>query len=292
MAAFNPADWYRLLTANDPVYQGDQLFDVTLRAVIPDPSGSGELAIEELQADVIIVTQTCDLEERKVDLVEVAPTFCLSNWLANNPSWYNPIQLEAIRRGVSASLYLLPGWPTSPVPDMHRSRVVRFDQKRTMTFAEVDEARRGRRIGLQHPYIEHFAQAVARFYMRVGLPESIPPIRWERLNNSPRKPPEKFQIADDQIAEAGLPPATQRLEVEAHSERLMGHPDVIYRSILAKDSNFFGIGDSVEQSINSLLQWLKQRRDEVLQDDTRPDKKHWIIDWFPLTTSEGTDSES
>lgn len=291
MAAFNPADWYRVPTADHPAYQGDQIFDVTLYAVVPDPSRLGELAIEESQADVIIVTQTCDLEERKVDVVEVAPTFRLSDWLAVHPSWYNPNQLEAIRRGVATSLYFLPGWPDSPIADMHQSRVVRFDQKRTMTFAEIDQATRGRRISLQHPYIEHFAQAVARFYMRVGLPESIPPVQWERLNNSSKKPPEKIMIADDELTKAGLPPATQRLEIEVRTEKLVGHPDVICRSVLAKDPNFFGVGSSVEQSVNSLLQWLQQRRDELLREASRTEKRHWILDYFPSTASEGSDSE-
>jgi hypothetical protein len=33
----------------------------------------------------------------------------------------------------------------------------------------------GRRWRLRSPYLEHFSQAFARFFMRVGLPSTIPP---------------------------------------------------------------------------------------------------------------------
>jgi hypothetical protein len=35
----------------------------------------------------------------------------------------------------------------------------------------------GPRWRLQPPYLEHFSQAFARFFMRVGLPASIPPFK-------------------------------------------------------------------------------------------------------------------
>jgi hypothetical protein len=35
----------------------------------------------------------------------------------------------------------------------------------------------GERIRLQSPYLEHFAQGFARFFMRVGLPLDIPPYK-------------------------------------------------------------------------------------------------------------------
>jgi hypothetical protein len=37
----------------------------------------------------------------------------------------------------------------------------------------------GGRLGwrLQSPYLEHFSQAFARFFMRVGLPSAVPPFK-------------------------------------------------------------------------------------------------------------------
>jgi len=34
----------------------------------------------------------------------------------------------------------------------------------------------GDRYRLQSPFLEHFSQAFARFFMRVGLPSAVPPI--------------------------------------------------------------------------------------------------------------------
>jgi hypothetical protein len=46
---------------------------------------------------------------------------------------------------------------------------------RSGTGRVPDAAALGNRWRLQSPFLEHFSQAFARFFMRVGLPSAVPP---------------------------------------------------------------------------------------------------------------------
>ncbi len=66
------------------------------------------------------------------------------------------------------------------MPDMARElRIVNFRRVYSLplTFVRQVAARRGRRLRLLRPYREHLSQAFARYFMRVGLPQDIPPFR-------------------------------------------------------------------------------------------------------------------
>jgi len=54
--------------------------------------------------------------------------------------------------------------------------VVNFRQIFSLPTAHLARhaASLGQRFRLESPYLEHFSQAFARFFMRVGLPASIP----------------------------------------------------------------------------------------------------------------------
>jgi hypothetical protein len=57
--------------------------------------------------------------------------------------------------------------------------VVDFRQIISLPFAYLSRhaEQLGPRWRLQSPYLEHFSQAFARFFMRVGLPSALPPFR-------------------------------------------------------------------------------------------------------------------
>ena len=58
-------------------------------------------------------------------------------------------------------------------------RVVAFSQVHSLPleFERAHAEQSGPRLRLLPPYREHVAQGFARFFMRVGLPIDIPPIR-------------------------------------------------------------------------------------------------------------------
>lgn len=161
--------WFHLPDSASPLAQGDQLCGVSFLEPMIDVGGA-PTAIR-LELDIILLTQSCDLEQGKVDTVLVAPTFPVSDWIEVNPSDLD--RLEEIRKGYDMSLYLLPAWPSSPIAPNRVDRIVDFAQVRSLPFNTV-KAAADERVGLRSPAREHFAQAIARSFMRVGLPIDIP----------------------------------------------------------------------------------------------------------------------
>lgn len=168
-------EWYVTRDPDSPPQQGDQLSAFPVRGVFED---KGELAISEGIGDHIILTQSCDLEFGKVNHILLAPVHPLTDWLSVNPEHF--AQLEVIREGHEPTLYLLPAMPES---DFGEARLDQMVNLRHIESAPLDQIKshcaRTPRLGLASPYLEHFAQAVARAFMRVGLPSDIPPFDFD-----------------------------------------------------------------------------------------------------------------
>ncbi|TVP74971.1 MAG: hypothetical protein EA340_00585 [Nitriliruptor sp.] len=126
--------------------------------------------------DGIIVTQSCDLENSKVANILLARVitwadFAAAQFAAGNTAVKSGSFRRNLIRGDIPPLMLLHARQPQPpldwsVVDFRELHVV--DRARIDEF--VDQPGSRRRLRLLPPYKEHFAQAFARFYMRVGLP--------------------------------------------------------------------------------------------------------------------------
>jgi hypothetical protein len=160
--------------------QGDLLPGCLVPQFAADFGAAGEGAAETLalgEQTLIIVTQSCDLENGKVALVAMCPAHTLWDFEAINQGFKNKARWEDVRKGKVAALHLL-GSLDAP-EDNRSSLVVDFGQifslppEYLMKRAEA----LGSRQRLDSPYLEHFSQAFARYFMRVGLPSQIPPFK-------------------------------------------------------------------------------------------------------------------
>jgi hypothetical protein len=82
---------------------------------------------------------------------------------------------ERVRQGRIEGLHLLASHDN---PDDNQGCLVAdFRQIYSLPIGYLKQHAAGfeQRWRLQSPYLEHFSQAFARFFMRVGLPSSIPP---------------------------------------------------------------------------------------------------------------------
>lgn len=133
--------------------------------------------IEVGEVDLIIVTQSCDLENNKVSLVALCPIHTLAAFQERNPAFGNKKAWEGVRKGQQPGLHML-GSPTTP-SDNRSALVVDFGEIHSLPPAYVK--RRAREVGLrwrlESPFLEHFSQAFARSFMRVGLPSAIAPFK-------------------------------------------------------------------------------------------------------------------
>ncbi|MFY9825850.1 MAG: hypothetical protein WAM82_31055 [Thermoanaerobaculia bacterium] len=168
------AHWYQV-TADEELRQGEILLGVPvyeplIYAGIPAPNS--EQPAEARVLDLIIVTPSCDLVERAVPgKPKPSVVFCehwdLRNQVSSGKLTANKV--PEIEKGRLPLNYILPASPFQEVT--MGLRIVDFGRiyslPRAIAFAHA--AACGSRLRLLPPFCEHFAQAFARCYMRIGL---------------------------------------------------------------------------------------------------------------------------
>jgi len=158
--------------------QGDYLPTCLVPFFKPDygtEGGSQEVPVKEY--DCIVVTQSCDLENDKATLVALCPINPISLFEKVNPKFAQKGAWERVRQGRVEGLHLF----ASPdgTHDNRNCLVADFREIYSLPIGYLKQhaVNLGQRWRLQSPYLEHFSQAFARFFMRVGLPSSIPPFK-------------------------------------------------------------------------------------------------------------------
>lgn len=168
-------DWYGKVSQSEHLEQGDFIHDCPILKPTTDVLKEGDQIETDISLyNVVIMTQSCDLIEEKVNLVLVCPYFTLTQ-LANADSKFSSKGAkEEVRQGKNIRLHMLnsceiKGFEREPV-------VVDFSSVYSVPFETLKKivSNKGVRIRLLPPYREHLSQAFARFFMRVGLPSDIP----------------------------------------------------------------------------------------------------------------------
>jgi hypothetical protein len=186
--------WYEAVEAGERLTQGDLILNCPLIAWKPDPLQLQQNtektdvlkgATTAIQADVVVMTQACDLEHEKVTNVILCPHFSLADyrqaWEAEmNNRNHNPTEKAWKRHcndicdGFVWNLTMLNANSSDDLSIEHC--IVDFHYVYTVprSFLESLLKQRGQpRLRLLPPYREHLSQAFARFFMRVGLPVPI-----------------------------------------------------------------------------------------------------------------------
>lgn len=165
--------WYEIVGGEESLLQGD--FINSCPVVIPSGAiDSAKVSAEVIEYDVVIMSQSCDLEQRKIVLVLVCPVWPLSKFEEKNSFFESRKGKEALRQGNVPGYHLLNKCETNGfridylVVDFRSVYSVPFD------FLLNLATKKGRRLRLLPLYREHLSQAFARFFMRVGLPVNIP----------------------------------------------------------------------------------------------------------------------
>jgi hypothetical protein len=126
------------------------------------------------RADLIIVTQSCDLANDKIQLAALCPVADLKTWEQLNPDYAKRGFWESVRQGRREGLHMLSAFTDDG--ESVRALVADFRQifSLPVSYLRKHTSGLGTRWRLQSPYREHFSQSFARFFMRVGLPAAIP----------------------------------------------------------------------------------------------------------------------
>jgi hypothetical protein len=170
-----PSESFWTEVIGERLSQGDYLPDCPV-PVFPTNFGvsNGEVAIAVRRANMIVVTQSCDLENNKVHLAAMCPILSVAQLKTVDERYGKLDRLEEIRKGRFESLHML-----SSVANPEENsdvQIVDFREIHSLPVAYLAShaMKLGKRWRLRPPYLEHFSQAFARFFMRVGLPSAIP----------------------------------------------------------------------------------------------------------------------
>jgi len=167
--------WYDIVKGDDDLMQGDFIRDCPV--VIPPSEISDEIDVKIINYNVVVMSQSCDLVQRKLDLVLVCPIWPLSDFEKRSDFFKSKEGKEALRRGNVPGYHLLNKCEIEEFKTDYL--IVDFRSVYSVPFNFLLELskKRGSRMRLLPPYREHLSQAFARFFMRVGLPVDIPPFK-------------------------------------------------------------------------------------------------------------------
>jgi hypothetical protein len=167
-------DWFSVVEGGE-LEQGDLLRDCPVPVVhaMARFAEGGEVDMDIQIHDLCVLTQSCDLANAKVDTVLLGRVVSWSDLVeakkATDPGFGGQKMRVKVRQGLLPDVCLLHRRKSAPklawsVVDFHHLYVL----PRAAVVAHA--ASLGPRLRLESPYREHLAQALARFFMRVGLP--------------------------------------------------------------------------------------------------------------------------
>ena len=169
-----PAESFWQEVIGKQLAQGDYLPNCPVPLFPADYGADGSSSVVEVRrTDLIVVTQSCDLENQKVSLVALCPIWTLDQLKQVDEKYGRADRLEEIRKGKFEALHMLSS-PTAPENNWD-VRIVDFREIHSLPvqFLSSHALKLGQRWRLKSPYLEHFSQGFARFFMRVGLPSAI-----------------------------------------------------------------------------------------------------------------------
>ena len=170
--------WYQEVDGKS-LEQGDFFED--LPVFIPDVSSElmaeaktegakPKVPFDTLSINAVIVSQSCDLENEKVDMVILCPVWSVEE--LQDQAGIGKGRLENIRKGNEPAWHMInqSDNPERKVSAVEFRRIHTVPKKILHDFAGSQDSR----VRLRPPYREHLSQSFARYFMRVGLPVAIP----------------------------------------------------------------------------------------------------------------------
>ncbi len=171
--------WYAIVQNTDEIEQGDVLRSWPV--IIPEEwiGGTGDVNTDIDEKDMIIMSQSCDIQHNKIDNALVCPL-----WDIDKLGKYTSAgDRNKLKKGEIIAYHLLNKCDLADLSECGLSELtgkylaVDFRNAYSIPLRFLKdgvEARGEKRLRLLPPYKEHLSQAFARFIMRVGLPKEIP----------------------------------------------------------------------------------------------------------------------
>lgn len=164
-------EWYAEVDKSTPISQGDIVLNCPI--IVPDPEfdftdleNINKIGMRIYTADVIVMTQACDLANNPPDTVIVAQL----NNLEDISSWG---VLSEINSGRRPAYHLISKKENGNV--IMDYRIVDFTSiySVSLILLQKQAEQQGQRLRLNSPYLEFMSQRFGNFFSRIGLPVNI-----------------------------------------------------------------------------------------------------------------------
>ena len=180
--------------------QGDLLPDCLVPLFLSPTVSQAREAVEQTytRSGLIVITQSCDLANSRVQFVALCPIYTLAELEAENPGLAKKGQWENVREGHVEGLRLLAS-PTV-ADDNGTANRGRFGQIVSLPSTIHDLARQfiRRAMETRSPYLEHFSSVIARFFMHSDF-------RFERAESDRQCPGRWNNLCPFARISSGLP---------------------------------------------------------------------------------------
>jgi hypothetical protein len=171
--------WYDDVPAASPIEQGDIVENCKI--LVPNElhyqaileNKENEVPLDIIEINSIILSQSCDIQNEKIDSVIVCPIWSLRKFIEKGDRFKSSTAREDLRQGKFPEYHLLQRFESEELPndfyfvDFHRI----YSVPKKFIEAAIKHKPHKR---LLPPYREHLSQSFARYFMRVGLPVDIP----------------------------------------------------------------------------------------------------------------------
>ena len=162
--------WYSLVSNEEPLSQGDLLKGINVFFPLP-PDTSGKINNEAKEYDLVVMTQSCDLVDIKNDdLILLCPIFPFIDLFKPSERidyWKKLVAGRLIHSHLINKCEIKGHEFDYQVIDMKVIFTIQYSLLKTQINDKV-------RIRMLPPYREYMAQAFARQFMRIGLPDDLP----------------------------------------------------------------------------------------------------------------------
>lgn len=170
--------WYQVLENDQNLRQGDFIPECPILVPPRELTQGAEPEIDVQLIDSIVLTQSCDLENNKAEIVLVCAYYDLSTFIGSWPEDQTRGRgkkkvIDNLRKGFLPSYHLLE--KENPISGFEDYKVVDFKNVYGIHLEALQRiiGNLEKRVRLLPPYREHLSQAFARYFMRVGLPQDI-----------------------------------------------------------------------------------------------------------------------
>lgn len=167
--------WFEVVEGDESITQGEIIRNCPVVVPPTDMNLSrGMIDVSVKSYDIIIMSQACDIQNQKQDVIAVCGLWDFADFASTNDFLKSKNGKEALRRGNIPGYHLL---NRCEIPGAEFGFIVvdfRNIYGLPVNFLSQFAKQHNPRVRLLPPYREHLSQAFARFFMRVGLPVDIP----------------------------------------------------------------------------------------------------------------------